>query len=30
MALGTVRAVRSKIVNGDILRDVYEPVAIED
>ncbi|KAK0514554.1 hypothetical protein JMJ35_003171 [Cladonia borealis] len=30
MALGTARAVRSKRVNGDILRDVYEPVAIED
>ena len=30
MALGVARAVRSKMVNGDVLRDVYEPVAVED
>ena len=30
MALGTARAIRSKKVNGDVLRDVYEPVAVED
>ena len=30
MALGTARAVRSKRVNGDVLRDVYEPVVIKD
>ena len=29
MALGTARAVRSKRVNGEILRDVYEPVAMK-
>ena len=30
VALGAARAVRSKMVNGDVLRDVYGPVAIED
>ena len=30
MALGAARAVRSKVENGDVLRDVYRLVAIED
>ncbi len=30
VALGTARAVRSKMVNDSVLSDVYEPVAIED
>ena len=30
VALGTARAVRSKVVNDYVLNDVYEPVAIED
>ena len=30
VAPGAARAVRSKVVNGEVLRDVYGPVAIED
>ncbi len=30
VALGTARAIRSKMVNDYVLNDVYEPVAIED